>query len=309
MTRMSSSRMSIIAVVTLLIIMKAPAVYAQWVTNGDHIHNTNSGNVGIGTTSPTGKLHVAGSPVPALRLQNTAYLKSSNGVTGFVAFIDSAGSEYAWFGDGSAVQANMMTLYAGTTHGLSIYSGGINVMNIPPTGLIGIGTLTPTAKLDVVGHAKISGNLNVTGTVTGGNIAAHYQDIAEWVPTKASLTPGTVVVIDASAENHVRASSSPYDTAVAGVVSRQPGLILGVPAESDVMVATTGRVRVRADATRATISIGDILVSSDKPGTAMRSEPMLVNGRSFHQPGTIIGKALEALPEGEGEILVLLSMQ
>jgi hypothetical protein len=41
----------------------------------------------------------------------------------------------------------------------------------------------------------------------------------------------------------------------------------------------------------------------------MRSEPMMINGRAFHQPGTIIGKALEPLDGGVGEILVLLSMQ
>jgi hypothetical protein len=29
----------------------------------------------------------------------------------------------------------------------------------------------------------------------------------------------------------------------------------------------------------------------------------------MHRPGTLIGKALEPLSEGEGEILVLLSLQ
>lgn len=41
----------------------------------------------------------------------------------------------------------------------------------------------------------------------------------------------------------------------------------------------------------------------------MRSEPITLNGREFHQPGTIIGKALEPLGGGRGEILVLLSLQ
>jgi hypothetical protein len=41
----------------------------------------------------------------------------------------------------------------------------------------------------------------------------------------------------------------------------------------------------------------------------MRSKPIEIQGRRFHQPGTIIGKALEPLAGGEGEILVLLSMQ
>ena len=41
----------------------------------------------------------------------------------------------------------------------------------------------------------------------------------------------------------------------------------------------------------------------------MKSEPVLMGGRKFHSPGTIVGKALEPLAGGTGEILVLLSLQ
>ncbi len=41
----------------------------------------------------------------------------------------------------------------------------------------------------------------------------------------------------------------------------------------------------------------------------MKSEPVVVGGRQIHAPGTIIGKALEPLEGGVGEILVLLSLQ
>jgi hypothetical protein len=34
--------------------------YAQWTTSGSDIYNSNSGNVGIGTTNPTAKLHISG---------------------------------------------------------------------------------------------------------------------------------------------------------------------------------------------------------------------------------------------------------
>ena len=74
-------------------------------------------------------------------------------------------------------------------------------------------------------------------------------------------------------------------------------------------MATTGRVKVRVDATRAPIKVGDLLVTSDVPGTAMKSEPIVVGGRKMHAPGTIIGKALEPLESGTGEILVLLCLQ
>jgi hypothetical protein len=100
-----------------------------------------------------------------------------------------------------------------------------------------------------------------------------------------------------------------YDTHVAGVVSGSPGIVLGEVGENKVKVATTGRVKVRVDATRAAIRIGDLLVTGDKEGTAMRSDPVNFGGIEMHRPGTLIGKALEPLDEGEGEILVLLSLQ
>ncbi|MEK6411090.1 MAG: hypothetical protein AABN34_29565, partial [Acidobacteriota bacterium] len=63
------------------------------------------------------------------------------------------------------------------------------------------------------------------------------------------------------------------------------------------------------DATRSPIRVGDLLVTSDKEGIAMRSQPVDIGGTSFHRPGTLIGKALEPLKKGTGEILVLLSLQ
>jgi hypothetical protein len=93
------------------------------------------------------------------------------------------------------------------------------------------------------------------------------------------------------------------------VVSAQPGIILGIGAPDKAQVATTGRVKVRVDATRAPVRIGDLLVTSDVAGTAMRSVPVDVAGIQMHRPGTIIGKALEPLDSGVGEILVLLSLQ
>lgn len=154
-----------------------------------------------------------------------------------------------------------------------------------------------------------AGNLTAAGTISGASVVATYQDVAEWVPATQDLAPGTVVVLNPEKSNEVMASATEYDTMVAGVVSPQPGLILGVAGDAKEMVATTGRVKVRVDATSAPIAVGDLLVTSSKPGMAMKSQPIKMQGRSFHQPGTIIGKALEPLKSGEGEILVLLSMQ
>src|SRR5215207_9362043 len=71
----------------------------------------------------------------------------------------------------------------------------------------------------------------------------------------------------------------------------------------------TGRVKVKVDASNGPIQIGDLLVTADKEGFAMKSVPVEIGGIRMHRPGTLIGKALEPLAKGTGEILVLLSLQ
>jgi hypothetical protein len=152
--------------------------------------------------------------------------------------------------------------------------------------------------------------LTVHGSVVvDGDIGAKYRDVAEWVSVRTKMSPGTVVIVSADNSDEVVPSDRAYDTAVAGVVSGQPGITLGVASESKAKIATTGRVTVHADATRHPIKRGDLLVTSDKPGMAMYSEPIEVAGTKMHRPGTLVGKALEPLESGEGDILVLLSLQ
>ncbi|HET9786330.1 MAG TPA: hypothetical protein VFP47_04305 [Pyrinomonadaceae bacterium] len=179
------------------------------------------------------------------------------------------------------------------------------------TGNVGLGASSPTEKLEIAGNLKLTGTGNITasGTIEGGNIKAKYQDVAEWVDSSQALLPGTVVVLDSGNSNQVIASTSAYDSSVAGVISAQPGIMLGEEAEGRVLVATTGRVKVKVDATHGPIKIGDLLVTSDKTGVAMKSLPVEIGGVRIHRPGTLIGKALEPLAQGTGEILVLLSLQ
>lgn len=172
------------------------------------------------------------------------------------------------------------------------------------TGNVGIATASPTEKLHVTGNVKIVGNIDVSG-----NINAKYQDVAEWVETSQELLAGTVVVLDGSRNNQVIASRESYDSRVAGVISTKPGLALGEAGEGRVLVATTGRVRVKVDASHGPIQIGDLLVTSEREGFAMKSVPLDIAGVRLHRPGTLIGKALEPLTSGVGEILVLLSLQ
>ena len=163
---------------------------------------------------------------------------------------------------------------------------------------VGIGTTNPQALLHVAGDARID-----------GNIAAKYQDVAEWVESPQKLEPGTVVVIDKKCSNRVVPSNDAYDPGVAGVVSKEPGLLLGEAGNGKYKISHSGRVRTKVDASFGKIEPGDLLVASPIQGVAMKSEPVNIAGVEIHRPGTILGKALESFDEGEGKSLVLLSLQ
>jgi hypothetical protein len=249
------------------------------------------GNVGIGTTSPGYRLTTSGSGDEKLNIISTT---AGNGAAIMLQNTGNANSprmEWQLIPSSTEQQSYMRANYIGATV-------VPDIMVIRGDGNIGVGTTNPQARLDV------NGNINVTG-----NINAKYQDVAEWVQSRQKLTAGTVVVLDPEKSNQVIASTESYDTRVAGVISEQPGVLLGEGGEGKVKVATTGRVRVRVNASKGSVRIGDLLVTSDKEGMAMKSDPVNVGGIRMHRPGTIIGKALEPLREGTGEIMVLLSLQ
>lgn len=267
----------------------------------------------------------------------TLSVTSVGGATSFADFEGSAdgqafsmrayGSNFTTFSHAGVTLKNMAEVWAdqftangnaglliGTGYGYSnipslpgppiiFATGNVERMRLDANGRLTINYATPPSTTDPY-------LLDVNGPIRGTYISgSSFQDFAEWVPATESMAPGTVVVLNLSKKNEVRPSVSAYDTSVAGVVSERPGIVLGDPASNKAQIATTGRVKVRVDATSNPIRVGDILVTSDVPGTAMRSVPLDLGGVPIHRPGTIIGKALEPLSTGKGEILVLLSLQ
>jgi hypothetical protein len=147
-----------------------------------------------------------------------------------------------------------------------------------------------------------------TLTIKGG------ADLAEPFAISAGhseeeLPPGSVVVIDDENPGHLKKSARAYDTRVAGIISGANGVNTGIQLmqegvmEGSQNVALTGRVYVLADATAAPIKPGDLLTTAATPGRAMK-----VTDRVRGQ-GAILGKAMSALEEGTGMVLVLITLQ
>jgi len=274
-----------------------------WAGNiGPTIQDTGS-SVGIGTVTPNSnyKLDIFNSQIVNTRNDGLAgglgAQQRSNYTTPRVIF--------NFFADGysdSGVLMNLGRIYftqdgpasARINFGTNAAGGMTDKLTILGNGSVGIGTSSPAAMLHVTGDVRADGNL-----------AAKYQDVAEWVKTPRVLPAGTVVVIDPASVNQVVEGSKAFDPLVAGVVSPRPGLVLGEKGDDKVQVAHSGRVKVKVDASYGPVAIGDLLVTSPTPGHAMRA----ANGSTPIQPGTLLGKALEPLKEGQSEILVLLTLQ
>lgn len=174
---------------------------------------------------------------------------------------------------------------------------------------------------------------------TAGALHPNAMDLAEYFAVDSPVEAGDVLVADRENPGKLRRGSEVADPAVVGVVSTEPGVLLGGGVqkiasafpemaklvqearalgdreeenrlwaemilrfrESHAAVAMTGSVPCKVDAGYGAIRIGDLLTVSPTAGHAMRADDP--------SPGTILGKALETLETGTGRIRILVMMR
>ena len=113
-----------------------------------------------------------------------------------------------------------------------------------------------------------------------------YNDYAEYFEKGEVVEPGDVIACSLNSNKYIK-SNEKYSNLVIGVFSDSYGQCIGGrgdgnDTENFIPIGLSGRVSVKVT---GDINKGDLLVSSDIPGVAMKSEQ--------YTPGTIIGKALE----------------
>lgn len=123
----------------------------------------------------------------------------------------------------------------------------------------------------------LTGSSAIEVGFTGG------ADLAEYYYSNDALEAGEVVVIDTKGDgDDVLRSTKRYSSGLFGVVSTEPGLILGLKNSNGHPIALTGRVRVKFSLENGPVKAGDYLTSASVPGFAMRATGA----------GPTIGKAL-----------------
>jgi len=151
----------------------------------------------------------------------------------------------------------------------------------------------------VIGNEASAKGTDVHGSVRANSLVAHaVGGVAQCFHATGNLSAGDVVRVNDTGERVVRVRKL-SDARVMGVITDDPGVLLGGVARTGVVVvAVTGVVSCKVEAISQPIRVGDLLVASGEAGHA----------RAVDDPGqgTILGKALAPLAKGKGVISVLL---
>ncbi|MBN2541444.1 hypothetical protein JXI42_01105 [bacterium] len=241
------------------------------------------GHVGIGVEpSSYSKLHVKGTGsgeyCPAMYVQNS----------------NSTGRVMHLYSNSSDIQLFMQQ--AGSGPFISCYGSGGTKFAVANDGAVTSKGRLTCKELKLTAGSDLSEGFDI------------FQSSSEDGVVKPE--PGMVVSIDPDNPGKLKVCRQPNDRMVAGVISGagevSTGMFMahnGTIADGEYPVALTGRVYVKADAAYGSISPGDLITTSLTPGYAMKVQ-------DYEQAqGAILGKAMTALDDGKGLVLVLVSLQ
>jgi len=188
------------------------------------------------------------------------------------------------------------TTHTGTTVSVS---GNVTAANliINGTAAAGFGVLTVSGNIQTTvanNTANIGNVANYFNTVHAKATTAQYADLAEWYSADANYPPGTVLSFGGNKE--VTMSTGINDARVAGIVSTQPAHVMnaGLTGQNTVAVALIGRVPALVV---GAVVRGDMMVTAGGGRAMSCATPTM---------GTVIGKALQNHPGGQGTIEIVV---
>jgi hypothetical protein len=219
---------------------------------------------------------------------------------------------------GLTLASNGTGVYGGGTTAAGGHQIGVRGETVTGVGVQGrsfgpgpagkfIGNVEVTGKMTA--HVILADAVEVIGNLTAHDVSLTGGDCAEDFDTSGTEEnePGTVMVIDD--EGALMPAHQAYDKRVAGVISGggdlKPGIVLDkrTSQRNRCPIALLGKIYCKVDAQYSGIDVGDLLTTSPTLGHAMKvSDPL----RAF---GSVIGKALRPLKEGQGMIPILIALQ
>jgi hypothetical protein len=238
---------------------------------------TSTGNVGIGTATPSNKLHVVGNNQVNMSVENTngsinsdyaAVNTKINSATGTPIGTVMAAQTLA-----SETNGGLGIIRTSTAHDLALGTNNAEHMRITTAGNVGIGTLAPTAKLDVNGTARIQGSAGTPTAITGRNATGDIGNVS--VGTGLNLTGGILSATPATPGwNLAGNTGSNPNINYIGTADGQP-LIIRTDATERMRVQSTGNIGIATNFPQQTLHVEGTARVTGSAGT-----PTTITGRN-----------------------------
>jgi hypothetical protein len=212
---------------------------AQWLpssaTSGPVYYN--GGNVGVGTATPSGKLHVVAGSSGATANSAASIFVAENDWDGGISILTPSNKDGSLF-FGNPTQNNLGWLsYVGASNALSFGAAGYERIRITQNGNVGIGTASPQAPFETSGNIRITG-LTLVPTSGAGleawyNSSANIGAVTAYDRTASVYTQlrfnGSVVAINAASGGNVGigTTSPQYKLAVNGTIGAKEVIVIG----------------------------------------------------------------------------------
>ena len=270
------------------------------------LYMSSAGDVGIGTTTPGYKLDISGDINFTGKLREDGVEIFSGMIvpfagscpTGWTEYTvargrtvvgqDTTQTEFDVIGETGGEKTHVLTTSEIPAH--THTSSGSDVSNDDTCISVGTGGTVCAAHLGA-------------GTGSAGGGAAHNNlqpyivlvycqksagaDLAEWTPSSQPIEKTSIVSIDPDNTEKIIISSQEYDSTVIGIISSNPGWLIGTEDQNSVQMALAGRVLTKVTLKNGEINHGDPITTATIPGTGMKAI----------KAGPIVGKAIEAFNE------------